>query len=75
LPGGFGTLDELFEVTTWAQLGMHDKPIGLLDVDGWFSHLIAHVEHGVATGLIKAEHRALWRVESDAAALLDALLP
>jgi uncharacterized protein (TIGR00730 family) len=73
LPGGFGTLDELFEVTTWAQLGMHDKPIGIFDSDGWFSHLLAHVEHGIATGLIQPEHRGLWHVESDAARLLDAL--
>jgi uncharacterized protein (TIGR00730 family) len=73
LPGGFGTLDELFEVTTWAQLGIHDKPIGLLDVDGWFGHLRAHVQQGVALGLIQPHHRQLWKIDDDAEALLEAL--
>jgi uncharacterized protein (TIGR00730 family) len=47
LPGGCGTLDELFEAITWAQLGLHDKPIGLLDVDGYYGDLLAFIEHAV----------------------------
>jgi uncharacterized protein (TIGR00730 family) len=56
LPGGFGTLDELFEILTWAQLGLHDKPIGLLNVDGFFDPLMAMVGHMRAEGFIKPQH-------------------
>jgi uncharacterized protein (TIGR00730 family) len=73
LPGGFGTLDELFEVTTWAQLGLHRKPIGVLDANGFFSSLLAHVDGAVSSGLISPATRALWTVETEPAALLDAL--
>ena len=73
LPGGFGTLDELFEITTWAQLGMHQKPIGLLDVDGWFAPLFAYVDQAVDAGLIKPEYRALWRRSAGIDELLDRL--
>src|SRR6185295_16890930 len=59
LPGGFGTLDELFEIVTWAQLGLHRKPMGLLDVDGYWAGLVAWVERAVADGLVPAEHGRL----------------
>ncbi len=51
LPGGFGTFEELFESVTWAQLGIHRKPIGLLNVGGYFDHLVAFLDHAVARGL------------------------
>jgi uncharacterized protein (TIGR00730 family) len=72
LPGGAGTLEELFEVWTWAQLGLHDKPIGLVDVGGYYEVLVKFVEHMVAQGFLRPEHRDLLTVSSDAAALLDA---
>jgi uncharacterized protein (TIGR00730 family) len=71
LPGGFGTLDELFETLTWAQIGLHQKPIGLLNVDGYFHHMLAFVDHLCAEGFIEQEHRSLLIVERDPAALLD----
>ena len=71
LPGGFGTLDELFETLTWAQLGMHEKPIGLYDVDGYWAPIIAWADNAVRMQLLRAEHRALLLSDSDAAALLD----
>ena len=73
LPGGFGTLDELFEIVTWAQLGLHGKPTGLLDVDGYWAGLLAWVQRAVADGLVPAEHGSLLLVERDVGALLDAL--
>jgi hypothetical protein len=73
MPGGFGTLDELFEVTTWAQLGLHRKPIGLLDLDGWFSPLVAYVEQALEAGLLKPEYRALWTTAGDVDSLLARL--
>jgi len=71
LPGGFGTLDELFETLTWSQLGMHAKPIGLLDVGGYFRALSAFLDGAVAARLLRAEHRALLIEDSDAARLLE----
>jgi uncharacterized protein (TIGR00730 family) len=73
LPGGFGTLDELAEVLTLSQLGLHAKPCGLLDVDGFFAPLVAYFDHAVAAGFLRPEHRALLAVERDPEALLDAL--
>jgi len=73
LPGGYGTADELFEVLTWAQLGLHAKPIGLLNVAGFFDPLLAWVDHCVAEGFIRSEHRALLQVSSDAEELLGML--
>lgn len=78
LPGGFGTFDETFEIITWAQLGMHAKPIGFLNVRGFFEPLLAMVEKAIAEGFIPEEHRALLLVDSDPAALLakmDAYVP
>ena len=71
LPGGLGTLEELFEVWTWAQLGIHGKPLGLLNVEGYFDPLIAFLEHAVAERFVLAAHRALLRVEREPERLLD----
>jgi uncharacterized protein (TIGR00730 family) len=57
LPGGFGTADELFEILTWAQLGLHRKPIGLVNVAGFFTPLLAWVDHAAAEGFLPASHR------------------
>jgi uncharacterized protein (TIGR00730 family) len=73
LPGGMGTLDELAEVLTWAQLGLHALPVGLLDVGGYFQPLIAYFDHAMAEGFIRPAHRALLQVEVDPGRLLDAL--
>jgi len=73
LPGGFGTLEELAEITTWAQLGLHRKPIAVYDVDGFWSGLLAVLDRAVADGFLRPENRALLtRVESTAE-LLDEL--
>ncbi len=71
LPGGYGTLEELFEVIAWLQLGFHHKPVGLLNVAGFYDHLLAQLDHMTAHGLLKQEHRAMLLVEQEAAALLD----
>jgi uncharacterized protein (TIGR00730 family) len=73
LPGGAGTLDEFFEALTWRQLGLHSKPIGLFDVDGFFGPLLALADHLVDEGFVRAEFRALLIVESEPAALLERL--
>src|SRR5215813_9675976 len=73
LPGGFGTADELFEILTWAQLGLHSKPIGLLNVAGYFDPLLAWVDHCVREGFLRPQHRALLQVSRDAEELLDML--
>lgn len=62
LPGGFGTLDETFEVLTGAQIGLHTKPVGLLNVNGYFDSLITFLDHGVAEGLIAPHNRQLLMV-------------
>ncbi len=58
LPGGFGTLDELSEILTYNQLHITDKPMGLLNINGYFDQLLAFIDHGVAEGFIRHEHRA-----------------
>jgi uncharacterized protein (TIGR00730 family) len=73
LPGGTGTLDELFELFTWKQLGLHRKPMGLLDVAGYWQPLVAFLEHAVNERFLRAEHFETLLVERDAAALLDRL--
>jgi uncharacterized protein (TIGR00730 family) len=70
LPGGFGSADELFEILTWAQLGLHAKPIGVLDVADYFAPLVAWVELGVRERFLRPEHRALLRVHRDPCQLL-----
>ncbi len=74
LPGGAGTLEELFEVWTWAQLGLHRKPIGLLDVNSYYRRLEPMLDHMVTEGFLRAGHRDVIRIRSDAAALVDELV-
>jgi len=73
LPGGFGTLDELFEAITWGQLGIHRKPIGLLDVEGYFAPLLAFVDRAVGDGFIRPPYRELFVVSATVDGLLAAL--
>ena len=73
LPGGLGTFEELFEVLTWSQLGLHQKPIGLLNVAGYFDSLVAMIDRAIADGFCKAEHRRLFVVEAEPTRLLDQL--
>ena len=73
LPGGLGTLEELFEVWTWNLLGLHAKPCGLLDVEGYFGPLVRFLDRTVEEGFVSAGHRAILAVESDPEALLDRL--
>ncbi|MBM3223798.1 MAG: TIGR00730 family Rossman fold protein [Candidatus Tectomicrobia bacterium] len=70
LPGGYGTFEELFEVITWAQLGLHRKPIGLLNVAGYFDALKAMVDQAIAEGFIRSEHRGLLTIADEPTALL-----
>jgi uncharacterized protein (TIGR00730 family) len=71
LPGGFGTLEEFFEVVTWAQIGIHRKPCGLLNVGGYFDPLLMLADHALAQRFVRPEHRALLLAGSDPTALLD----
>ncbi len=64
IPGGMGTLDEMFEILTWAQLKLHHKPIYLLNEGGFYDHLIAYVKHSAAEGFIRPEHVNLFQVIS-----------
>lgn len=73
MPGGIGTLEELFEVFTWSQLGFHDKPIGLLNVNGFYNGLIAFLDHIVAERFLQAEQATLLIPEQDPRTLLDKL--
>lgn len=73
LPGGFGTLDELFEILTWAQLRFHSKPVGLLNTDGYFDGLLAFCDRAVAEGFVHPAHREMIRVSHDPEVLLEAL--
>ena len=73
LPGGLGTLEEFFEVVTWAQLGIHEKPCGLLNACGYFDDLSRFLDHIVDEAFLKPEHRATILVEDDAERLLDRL--
>ena len=71
LPGGLGTLEELAEVLSWAQLELHAKPIGLLDVGGYFASLDAFLDHALAEGFVAERHRRLLLSDRDVDALLD----
>lgn len=73
LPGGFGTMEELFEVTTWAQLNYHLKPVGLLNVDGYYDHLIAFLKRAGDDGFIRDLHQGLIQVGEEPGALIDTL--
>jgi uncharacterized protein (TIGR00730 family) len=73
LPGGSGTLDEFFELFTWSQLGLHDKPLGLLDVEGYWQPLLQFLDHAVNERFLAAAHLEALLVEPDANVLLDRL--
>ncbi len=73
LPGGIGTLEELFEVWTWAQLGYHAKPCGLLDVGGFYEGMSGFIDTIVIEGFLKPEHRRMLIVGRDADAMLDTM--
>lgn len=72
LPGGSGTMDEFFEVFTWAQLGFHRKPVALINVSGFYQPVLEFFDRAVADGFIPAEHRQMITVADDPAAVLDA---
>jgi uncharacterized protein (TIGR00730 family) len=71
LSGGIGTLEELFETFTWLQLGFHSKPVGLLNVGGFYDHLLTFLRHTSAERFVRAEHLESLLVETDAGALLE----
>lgn len=73
MPGGMGTLEELFEIVTWAQLGIHAKPCGLLNVEGYFDPLLALLDHAVTERFVRPEHRLLVLTSPDPVELLGAL--
>lgn len=73
LPGGLGTLEELFEAVTWTQLGIHDKPCGILDVNGYYAGLLTFLDTMVDQGFVRAANRSLFVVADEAAVLLDRL--
>ena len=73
MPGGMGTLEELFEMVTWAQLGIHAKPIGLLSPNGFWDRLVAFVGHMVEQGFVRPAHAELMMLEADPDALVARL--
>ncbi|MDD9966315.1 MAG: TIGR00730 family Rossman fold protein [Myxococcales bacterium] len=75
LPGGIGTLEELFEVYSWAQLGFHHKRVGILEVEGFYAPLLGCLDRLVDEGFVGRQTRSLLLLETDAGRLLDALLP
>ena len=73
LPGGWGTWEEFFETLTWAQLGLHRKPCGLLNVLGYFDPLLSFVDHSISEGFVRREYRSMICVDMAPGALLDQL--
>jgi hypothetical protein len=73
MPGGMGTLEELFEMVTWAQLGIHDKPIGLFNVGGFYDGLVSFIGHLQQEGFVRPQHAALLHLDSDPDALVRRL--
>ncbi len=73
LPGGWGTLEEIFEVTTWTQLQLHTKPVGLLNAHGYYDHLLAFLSQASAEGFIRPAHRGLMQAHAEIGPLLQAL--
>jgi uncharacterized protein (TIGR00730 family) len=71
LPGGFGTFEELFEMLTWAQLGLHNKPIGILNVEGYYDHLMEMINHMLSEGLLKSENESLLITSSNQEELIE----
>ena len=74
LPGGYGTLEELFEAVAWVQLGFHQKPVSLLNSHGYFDHLLAFLDHAMDEELLRPPHRALLQIESDPLELIVGLV-
>ena len=73
LPGGLGSMEELFEAYTWGQLGLHPKPVGLLNVAGYYDPLLAFLDHTVAEGFVRPLHRGFLRSGAEVSPLLDAM--
>jgi len=71
LPGGLGTLEELFEMLTWSQLGFHSKPVGLMNIAGYYSALLSFLDTGVSEGFMKQGHRDLLLSDTVATDLLE----
>jgi uncharacterized protein (TIGR00730 family) len=65
LPGGLGTIEEFFEVLTWAQLGIHEKPCGILNINGYFDNLTKFLNHAVSQKFINKEHRSMMLIDKD----------
>jgi len=74
LPGGLGTFEEFFEVLTWAQLGVHRKPIGLLNIDGFYDPLLQLIDHAIESGFVRPEHRDLLEADAEPDRLIDKLI-
>ena len=74
MPGGMGTLEELFEMLTWSQLGIHTKPIGVLNVNGFYDQLVGFMTHALGEAFIKPEHAGLMMVDADPEALVRRLM-
>ena len=70
MPGGYGTLEEIIEIVTWGQLRFHDKPCGLLNVDGFFDHLLAYLDHANSEGFLRQENRGMLLVDPDPVELI-----
>jgi uncharacterized protein (TIGR00730 family) len=71
MPGGFGSMDELFEILTWGQLGLHQKPVGILNVNGFYDHLLKQMDVMVEESFLKKENRDLLVVDENIDALLE----
>ncbi len=71
LPGGWGTIEEIFEMLTWAQLGFHQKPCGLLNIAGYYDHLFTFLEHAIDQRFVREEYRPMIMMEETASDLLD----
>ena len=74
MPGGIGTFEELFEVWTWRHLGYHQRPVGLLDAEGYWAPMVAFLTHAVAEGFMGDDQMSMLRVDDDAERLLATLL-
>ena len=74
MPGGFGTLDEVAEAVNWVQLGLHEKPVGLLNVKDYFGNLVKFLDHAVSQRFLRVEHRDMLMIEDDPDQLLDRII-